>query len=223
MSGYLKLLHYASITRVTWLHWCRNPLAALELHIPAATLPLGAAQQSTGTDEDDDANQAALSQVRATGIRLTWYQAHRMAPGAQHASTVLPADRVTLLSLPVCLAGMQFGQYAIDMRAAATTAPACSTPNPSLGNTHACSTTLLRPLQCTPTAFAVVLQAEARADVIIESRSGAVLGALTILKEDYFPGMKSTRLPQILPGQWALLGLVRSQLLLLLSMMAMCS
>jgi hypothetical protein len=29
--------------------------------------------------------------------------------------------------------------------------------------------------------------------VIIESRSGAVLGALTILKEDYFPGMKSNR------------------------------
>ncbi|WIA11258.1 hypothetical protein OEZ85_011384 [Tetradesmus obliquus] len=43
-------------------------------------------------------------------------------------------------------------------------------------------------------------QAEARADVIIESRSGAVLGALTILKEDYFPGMKSSRLPQVLPG-----------------------
>jgi hypothetical protein len=36
-------------------------------------------------------------------------------------------------------------------------------------------------------------QAEARADIIIESRSGAVLGALTILKEDYFPGMKSSR------------------------------
>ncbi|KAF6255732.1 inositol hexakisphosphate-domain-containing protein [Scenedesmus sp. NREL 46B-D3] len=43
-------------------------------------------------------------------------------------------------------------------------------------------------------------QAEARADGIIESRSGAVLGALTILKEDYFPGMKSSRLPQVLPG-----------------------
>jgi hypothetical protein len=27
-----------------------------------------------------------------------------------------------------------------------------------------------------------------------------VLGALTILKEDYFPGMKSSRLPQLLPG-----------------------
>eukprot|EP00775_Hariotina_reticulata_P011247 gene11247-11396_t len=82
----------------------RNPLAALELHIPAATLPPGTAQQSAGMDEDEDANQAALS------------------------------------------------------------------------------------------------QAEARADVIIESRTGSVLGALTILKEDYFPGMKSTRLPQILPG-----------------------
>lgn len=46
-----------------------------------------------------------------------------------------------------------------------------------------------------------VLQAEERADVIIESRGGAVLGALTILKEDYFPGMKSSRLPQLLPGQ----------------------
>jgi hypothetical protein len=39
----------------------------------------------------------------------------------------------------------------------------------------------------------LLCQAEARADVIIESRSGAVLGALTILKEDYFPGMKSNR------------------------------
>jgi hypothetical protein len=36
--------------------------------------------------------------------------------------------------------------------------------------------------------------------VIIESRGGAVLGAVTILKEDYFPGMKSSRLPQLLPG-----------------------
>jgi len=50
-----------------------------------------------------------------------------------------------------------------------------------------------------------VLQAEERADVIIESRGGAVLGALTILKEDYFPGMKSSRLPQLLPGQQAAL------------------
>jgi hypothetical protein len=46
----------------------------------------------------------------------------------------------------------------------------------------------------------VDMQAEERADVIIESRGGAVLGALTILKEDYFPGMKSSRLPQLLPG-----------------------
>jgi hypothetical protein len=36
--------------------------------------------------------------------------------------------------------------------------------------------------------------------VIVEARGGAVLGALTILKEDYFPGMKSNRLPQLLPG-----------------------
>lgn len=36
--------------------------------------------------------------------------------------------------------------------------------------------------------------------MIIESRGGAVLGAVTILKEDYFPGMKSSRLPQLLPG-----------------------
>lgn len=27
-----------------------------------------------------------------------------------------------------------------------------------------------------------------------------MLGALTILKEDYFPGMKTSRLPQLLPG-----------------------
>lgn len=36
--------------------------------------------------------------------------------------------------------------------------------------------------------------------MIVESRAGAVLGALTILKEDYFPGMKSSRLPQLVPG-----------------------
>eukprot|EP00878_Enallax_costatus_P006221 GHUV01006524.1.p1 GENE.GHUV01006524.1~~GHUV01006524.1.p1 ORF type:complete len:1656 (+),score=579.22 GHUV01006524.1:267-5234(+) len=47
---------------------------------------------------------------------------------------------------------------------------------------------------------AAMSQAEARADHIIEARGGAVLGALTILKEDYFPGMKSSRLPQVLPG-----------------------
>lgn len=35
---------------------------------------------------------------------------------------------------------------------------------------------------------AAMSQAEARADHIIEARGGAVLGPLTILKEDYFPG-----------------------------------
>eukprot|EP00879_Flechtneria_rotunda_P018628 GHRR01019549.1.p1 GENE.GHRR01019549.1~~GHRR01019549.1.p1 ORF type:complete len:942 (+),score=356.76 GHRR01019549.1:158-2983(+) len=46
----------------------------------------------------------------------------------------------------------------------------------------------------------VMSLAEARVDVIVEARAGAVLGALTILKEDYFPGMKNSRLPQLLPG-----------------------
>jgi hypothetical protein len=45
-----------------------------------------------------------------------------------------------------------------------------------------------------------MLQAEAQADRIMESRGGAVLGPFTILKEDYFPGMKSNRLPQTLAG-----------------------
>lgn len=34
----------------------------------------------------------------------------------------------------------------------------------------------------------------------MEARAGAVLGPFTILKEDYFPGMKSTKLPQTLAG-----------------------
>ncbi|GBF92770.1 paladin [Raphidocelis subcapitata] len=42
--------------------------------------------------------------------------------------------------------------------------------------------------------------AEDQAEGIISSRHGRVLGALSILKEDYFPGMKSRRLPQPLPG-----------------------
>ena len=49
-------------------------------------------------------------------------------------------------------------------------------------------------------SFSLRLQAEAQADRIMESRAGAVLGPFTILKEDYFPGMKSNRLPQTLAG-----------------------
>lgn len=40
------------------------------------------------------------------------------------------------------------------------------------------------------------MQAEDQADRIVDQRNGAVLGPLTILKEDYFPGMKSHKLPQ---------------------------
>ncbi|KIY98140.1 hypothetical protein MNEG_9823 [Monoraphidium neglectum] len=46
----------------------------------------------------------------------------------------------------------------------------------------------------------LIRAAEDQAETIISSRGGRVLGALTILKEDYFPGMKSHRLPQPLPG-----------------------
>lgn len=50
-------------------------------------------------------------------------------------------------------------------------------------------------------------QAEARADHIIEARGGAVLGALTILKEDYFPGedaMSTFCLPdESQPSNWS--------------------
>ncbi|KAI8474087.1 MAG: inositol hexakisphosphate-domain-containing protein [Monoraphidium minutum] len=46
----------------------------------------------------------------------------------------------------------------------------------------------------------LIRAAEDQAEGIISSRGGRVLGALSILKEDYFPGMKSARLPQPLPG-----------------------
>jgi hypothetical protein len=129
----------------------RNPMAALEMHVPAATLPPGTPPRPL----DDEASAHLIRAVRR--------RRRRRGRGGQ------PPARPTI----------QGGRVS----------PAQSRPQ----GMHAFAPRPPPPPTRTP-------QAEDQAETIISSRLGRVLGALTILKEDYFPGMKSQRLPQPLPG-----------------------
>jgi hypothetical protein len=179
----------------------RNPMAALEMHVPAATLPPGTQQRAL---DDDEANASLIRAVggphstAGTRRRFEGHAARGRVPclrisGSTSRPHASPGKnrRATRACLFVC----KQTRMHTHASAYAHARPHTHVHTHMKSRTeevmvcHATWITLLSP--------APPPQAEDQAETIISSRGGRVLGALTILKEDYFPGMKSHRLPQV--------------------------